>query len=315
MTLNETMGNPAAARIAVLGSLNMDVVLNLQRMPQCGETVHAQGLQYVPGGKGGNQALACARHGAQVVLFGCVGRDAHGNTLRTTLQQGGVEVGYVQVHDSVPTGTAVVMVEPDGSNRIAVVAGANAVAELPMPSFVAALTGAQYLVLQLESPLELLDRAIKVAHAAGCKVVLNPSPVQDLPAHWWPMLEMLVLNEHEAQQLSGIVVVDEDSALRAARHLQAQGVAQVVITLGAMGVVALDASGYCIHPAIKVEVVDTTSAGDTFLGTLLTRLGEGMALGTAVQWGIRAASLCVGRRGAQPSIPQRSEVESMMVAP
>ena len=295
-------------RIVVLGSLNMDVVLRLDSMPARGETVHAQSVSYIPGGKGGNQAVACARHGADVALLGCVGRDAHGEVLRNALAADGVDVSHVTVRDGVPTGTAVVMVEADGSNRIAVIAGANAQADLP-PNFAAMVSQSDFLVVQFETPLELLERAMAVAHQAGCKVVLNPSPVKAVPSQWWPMVDTLVVNEHEAAELSGMAVMDNATALRAAQHFLAQGVQRVVVTMGSQGALALDASGHSVHPAPAVNVVDTTSAGDTFLGTMVTRLGEGCTLAHAVEWSIKAAALCIGRAGAQPSIPQRSEVD------
>lgn len=297
-------------RIVVLGSLNMDVVLRLAHMPARGETVHAQDLSYIPGGKGGNQAVACARHGAQVALVGCVGRDAHGEVLRNALLADGVDVSNVAVHDGVATGSAVVMVEADGSNRIAVIAGANAQADLPA-NFAALLQQSDFLVVQFETPLDVLERAIVAAHQVGCKVVLNPSPVKAVPSSWWPLVDTLVVNEHEAAELSGMAVADAATAVHAARYFLAQGVSRVVVTMGSQGALALDASGHSVHPAPQVPVIDTTSAGDTFLGTMTTRLGEGCTLAQSVQWAISAASLCIGRAGAQPSIPQRTEVQSL----
>lgn len=302
------MTQSSKTRIVVLGSLNMDVVLRLQRMPERGETVHAQDLSYIPGGKGGNQAVACVRHGAQVALVGCVGHDAHGDALRQALVADGVDVSHVAVHDGVATGSAVVMVEADGSNRIAVIPGANAHADLPL-NFAEVLAQADYLVVQFETPLDILDRAVVMARQAGCKVVLNPSPVKAVPSQWWPLIDTLVVNEHEAAELSGMAVTDADTAQRAAQHFVGLGVPQVVVTMGSQGAVALNAAGSSVHPAPQVAVVDTTSAGDTFLGTMVTRLGEGCTLAHAVEWGIRAASLCIGRAGAQPSIPQRAEME------
>lgn len=302
------MTQSSKTRIVVLGSLNMDVVLRLARMPERGETVHAQGLSYIPGGKGGNQAVACARHGAQVALVGCVGRDAHGDVLLGALTADGVDVSNVVVHDGAATGSAVVMVEGDGSNRIAVIAGANALAELPA-NFSEVLAQADYLVVQFETPLEVLDRALAMAQHSRCKVVLNPSPVKAVPSQWWPWIDTLVVNEHEAAELSAMAVTDAATAVHAAQYFVGLGVRQVVVTMGSQGAVAVNAAGHSIHPAPKVEVVDTTSAGDTFLGTMVTRLGEGSILAQAVQWGIRAASLCIGRAGAQPSIPERTEVE------
>ena len=303
------MTQSSKTRIVVLGSLNMDVVLRCTTMPARGETVHAQDLSYIPGGKGGNQAVACVRHGAQVALVGCVGRDAHGDVLRNALAADGVDVAHVAVHEGVATGSAVVMVEADGSNRIAVIPGANALAALPT-NFADVLAQADYLVVQFETPLDVLDGAMAMAHQTGCKVVLNPSPVKAVPSQWWPLIDTLVVNEHEAAELSGMAVTDAATALRAAQHFLGLGVQQVVVTMGSQGALALNSAGHSAHAAPKVNVVDTTSAGDTFLGTMVTRLGEGCTLDHAVQWAIKAAAQCIGRAGAQPSIPLRSELET-----
>ncbi|MDR3002624.1 MAG: ribokinase [Acidovorax sp.] len=309
----------SVARVAVVGSLNMDVVLTLARVPQAGETVHAQGLRYVPGGKGGNQAVACARHGAQVQLFGSVGRDHHGNALRLALHGDGVDVEHVEVHEGLPTGSAVILVEPDGQNRICVVPGANARLTLPEDALLHALVQADFLLLQLEVPDVVIEQVLQAAHSAGCRVVLNPSPVRPLPSAWWPMVHTLVVNEVEAAAFSGLNVDSQQSAERAARALLAHGPQQVVVTLGAQGAVALCAAGphqaapVCSrHAARQVQVVDTTGAGDSFLGAMVTRLAEGCTLAEAVEWGIAAASLCIGVAGAQPSIPARAQVEALV---
>lgn len=306
------------ARIVVVGSLNMDVVLTLERMPGAGETVAASDLHYLPGGKGGNQAVACARHGAQVSLFGSVGRDHHGNTLRLALHGDGVDMDNVSVHEGVPTGTAVIMVEPGGQNRICVVPGANARLELPEEALLNALGQADFLVLQFETPPPVVEQALLAARTAGCSVVLNPSPVREVPPHWWPLIHTLVVNEHEAAALSGEAVDTPESAARAGLGLLARGARQVVVTLGAQGAVALGGPAgtphISRHPAPEVPVVDTTAAGDTFLGAMVTHLAEGCPLADAVSWGIHAASLCIGKAGAQPSIPLRAQVQAFAAA-
>lgn len=307
-----------AAQVTVVGSLNMDVVLTLERVPQPGETITAQALRYVPGGKGGNQAVACVRHGAQVQLFGCVGRDHHGNTLRLALHGDGVNVDHVGVHEGVATGSAVILVEPSGQNRICVVPGANAEVALPEEDFLNAVVQSDYLVLQFETPAAVVEEALHAAHSAGCRVVLNPSPVRAVPDAWWPLVHTLVVNEIEAAAFSGMAVDGPQAAERAARALLAHGVRQVVVTLGAQGAVAVcGTAGHAAapvlsrHPAPQVPVVDTTAAGDTFLGAMVTHLAEGSTLAEAVDWGVRAASLCIQAAGAQPSIPRRAQVEAL----
>lgn len=305
-----------AARIVVVGSLNMDVVLALGRVPEAGETVAAQSLSYLPGGKGGNQAVACARHGAQVTLFGSVGDDHHGESLLQGLRGDGVDVQHVSVHDGVPTGTAVIMVEPQGQNRICVVAGANALLTLHQDSLRPVLAQSDYLVLQFETPHDIVHQALLAAQAVGCKVVLNPSPVRDVPDDWWPLVHTLVVNEHEAAAFAGLPVNSLATSRAAALALLARGVKQVVVTLGSQGALAVEVQGdspeFSEHAARRVDVVDTTAAGDTFLGAMVTRLAQGSTLAQAVPWGIRAASLCIGKAGAQPSIPTRLQVEEIL---
>lgn len=306
-----------SARVAVVGSLNMDVVLTLERVPQAGETVNAQGLRYIPGGKGGNQAVACARHGAQVQLFGSVGRDHHGNALRLALHGDGVDVEHVDVHEGIPTGSAVILVEHSGQNRICVVAGANARLALPDEALLYALAQADFLLLQLETPDAVLEQALHIAHSAGCRVVLNPSPVRAMPDAWWAQIHVVVVNEIEAAAFTGLAVDSLQSAEQAAKVLLSRGPRQVVVTLGALGAVAVcGVGGYAAapicshHAALHVTAVDTTAAGDSFLGAMVTHLAEGSTLAEAVDWGIRTASLCIGVEGAQPSIPSRAKVQA-----
>ncbi|MDI9857357.1 ribokinase [Comamonas sp. 17RB] len=301
----------SVARIAVVGSLHMDAVLHLERVPRAGETVMAHSLRYLPGGKGGNQAVACARHGAQVTLFGCVGRDHHGNSLRLALHDAGVDMDHVQVLDGVSTGAAMVLVEGNGQNRICVVPGANVLLELPDEALLNVLAQADFVLLQRETSDSVLEQVLEAARSAGCRVVFNPSPVRELPEAWWPLVHTLVVNEVEAAAYSDQVVDSPATAADGAQRLLARGVSQVVVTLGAQGAVAVCGGRVSTHPALALPVLDTTGAGDSFLGALVTRLAEGHALGDAVQWGIRAASLCMGQVGAQASIPQRAQVEAL----
>ena len=170
------------------------------------------------------------------------------------------------------------------------------------------LQGAAFLVTQFETPMEQVVRAISVAHEAGCKVLLNPSPVQAIAEPLWPRIDTLVVNEIEAQTLCGQSADSPQEAALAGQALRAKGIARVVVTLGARGAVAIDADGARHHPAPKVQAVDTTAAGDTFLGALAVALGEGQSFDEAVRLGIRAAALCIQQPGAQPSIPQRDAV-------
>jgi len=302
-------------RIAVVGSLNMDLVLQVDRAPEGGETVLAQGLRLIPGGKGGNQAVACARQGARVSLFGRVGDDDHGRALRAALEADGIDHTGVLTDAHEPTGVAAITVEAGGQNRIVVVPGANGRFTLDAGLLQAALHGAGGLVLQFECPLPEVLAAAHQARAAGYPVRLNPSPIQPLPDALWPLVDTLVVNEGEAAALAGLPVATPQEAAAAAQALRARGPAQVVVTLGAAGAVAADAGGCRHHPGIAVRAVDTTAAGDTFLGALSVALARGDTLDAAVADGMRAAALCVTQPGAQPSIPTREAVLQSPPAP
>jgi ribokinase len=300
--------NRRPPRVVVLGSLNMDLVLRMQHAPVAGETVLGHSIASIPGGKGANQAVSCAREGAQVVMIGCVGDDAYGQALRQALLHDGIDTAALRTVAAAPTGTALILVEDSGQNRIVMILGANAKVEIDEVVLRQQVQGAAFLVTQFETPMDQVARAIAVAHRAGCKVLLNPSPVQAIPAPMWPQIDTLVVNEIEARTLCGQSADSPQAAAVAGHALRAKGIARVVVTLGARGAVAVDANGARHHPAPKVRVVDTTAAGDTFLGALTVGLAEGQAFDEAVRLGIRAAALCVQHPGAQPSIPLRDAV-------
>lgn len=302
-------------KIVVLGSLNMDLLMRVPRAPLAGETLLGRSLQHLPGGKGGNQAVSCARQGAEVTMIARVGRDADGDALCAALAADGIRLDAVQRDATQATGVALVMVEDSAQNRIVVIPGANQAVTLDEPAFVAALQGAACFVTQLESPLPVVLRAIGLAQEAGCPVVLNPSPMQPLPEGLWPQVATLVLNEVEAAEYTGLAVADAAGAVAAARALMQRGVGRVVVTLGAQGAVSVDAQRACLHPSMPVQAVDTTAAGDTFTGALAVALAQGARLPQAAARGVQAAALCVTRAGAQPSIPRAAEVDAMPAPP
>lgn len=302
MTASRTVEQPT---VVCLGSLNMDMRVELDHAPASGETVMANALQYGPGGKGANQAVACVRQGARVYMVGKVGADAHGASLVRHLQADGIDTSHVLTDLHHPTGVAMVLVEPSGQNRIVVVGGANQTFRVHAATLAPVLRAADVLVMQLETPVTEVLAAARLAQANGCKVVLNPSPVQGaLPAALWPLIDTLVLNETEAFALCGTdVSANRNAATLAVRHFQLLGVARVVITLGGAGAIAADGEVLTYHPAPQVHVVDTTAAGDTFLGALVVGLARRFVFAQCVHQGIAAASLCVQTAGAQASIP------------
>ena len=296
--------------IVVVGSLNLDLVMRLDRVPGGGETVPGNDFATLPGGKGANQAVACARMGARVAMVGRVGADANGELLRSALAADGIDVGEVDALTAVHSGVAMIWVEEGGQNRIALASGANGLLDAAGVERAAALIdAATMLIVQLEVPMPTVEAAVGRAHRAAVTVLMNAAPAAALPASLWPQIDILVVNESEATALSGVAVVDPVSAARAGVSLRERGPDRVLVTLGEQGVVVVDAGGARHAPARTVQVVDTTAAGDTFIGALAAALCEGRTLDDAVALGQAASALCVTRRGAQASIPYRRELK------
>lgn len=290
--------------IAVLGSTNMDLVAYVARAPRRGETVTGREFRTVPGGKGANQAVAAARAGGEVVMIGAVGTDEYGSRLRTNLEHAGVDTDLLHTTAG-PSGTAHIVVDDDGGNAIVVIPGANGTVTALGPGEHAAITTAGLLLLQLELPLSAVTEAARAAKALGVRTILTPSPVQPLPSELLDAIDLLIPNEHEAAALSGC---DEPHA---AAEVLLRQVPEVVITLGPKGCLYAARGGETVlFPAPAVTAVDTTGAGDTFVGTLAVALGEGRAVPEALAWASSAAALCVQKPGASTSMPYRSEIDA-----
>jgi ribokinase len=299
------------AEVVVVGSINMDLVVRADRLPDPGETVAGTGFATIPGGKGANQAVAAARLGARTAMIGCVGDDAFGAELRHALEADGIDCGAVRVAAGVPTGVALIEVDAAGRNRIVVVPGGNGrLSPDDVAAHEALLAGARAVVLQLEVPLATVASAAARARALGKLVVLNPAPAQPLPPELLASADWLVPNEFEAGLLSGVRVDSTATAAEAARRLLSLGARNVLVTLGAAGVLSATAAEVKHHPARPVTPVDTTAAGDTFIGGLCAALVEGRSLDAAIAFAQAAAAISVTRPGAQTSIPRRDEVES-----
>lgn len=295
--------------ILVVGSLNMDLVLQVEHLPTPGETVLGGAYEAFPGGKGANQAVAAARLGGQVRMVGRVGEDAFGRALKAGLKREGVDVGGV-LPTLGPSGVAFILVDPKGQNQIAVAPGANG-RLLPQDLTEAAFQGIQVVLLQLEIPLETALRALSLGRAAGARTLLNAAPARPLPPEAWAQTDLLLVNEGEGAALLGADPPrTPEEALALARRLRAQGPG-VVLTLGAQGVVwALEGEGHL--PAFPVQAVDTTAAGDAFAGALAVALDEGWPWAEALRFACAAGALAAARTGAQPSLPRRAEVEALL---
>jgi ribokinase len=299
--------------IVVVGSLNLDLVARVERMPRPGETVLALGYAEHAGGKGANQAVAAARAGGRVAMVGRVGHDDAGRRLRDGLAEDGIDVAEVRSVDA-PTGRALIEVDADGQNRIVVVPGANhAWRETDLPR--AVLAEADLVILQREVPDDVVAGAIRRARGSGARVVLNLAPAGAVPPEVLRDVDVLVVNESEAAELAGAsedeVAADPSAAARAlARRVRDQ----VVVTLGAQGAVHAGRTGEGRVAGFPVEAVDTTAAGDAFVGALAARLAEGAPIGDAVRFACAAGAEAATHAGAQPSLPPRAAIERRLEA-
>ncbi|MGW6896316.1 ribokinase [Streptomyces sp. NBC_01727] len=290
--------------IAVLGSTNMDLVAYVARAPERGETVTGREFRTIPGGKGANQAIAAARAGGEVLMIGAVGDDAYGTRLRAELEHAGVETDLLHTAEG-PSGTAHIVVDDTGANAIVVIPGANGTVHTLGHGEMAAIAEADLLLLQLELPLPAVVEGARMAHAQGVRTILTPSPVQPLPDELFDNVDLLIPNEHEAAALSG------KTEPHAAAEILLRHVPEVVVTLGSKGCLYAARGSETIHfPAPEVTAVDTTGAGDTFVGALAVALGEGRAVPEALAWASIAAALCVQKPGASTSMPYRSEIDA-----
>lgn len=298
-------------KVVVLGSLNVDRILQMDRVPEPGETLALNNQDKAGGGKGANQAIAAARSGVQTSFIGRVGADENGKFMLQQLVNSGVTTDLVAVDEDAGTGQAFVMVEKSGENRILIYGGANAqLSAADVKKAQAQIAAADLMVAQLETPVETTQFAFQMAKELGVKTILNPAPaVAKLPAELLKNTDVITPNETEVEILTGIAVTDEAAMLKAAQRLHDLGVATVIITLGSKGVFYDDGAQHGIVPAFKVQAVDTTAAGDTFLGALSSELNPDLSnLKTAIEYGNKASSLAVQKMGAQPSIPTRKDI-------
>ena len=305
----------ARPEVAVVGSANLDLVVEVATVPVAGETVLGGDLRRIPGGKGANQAVAAARLGRRVAMVGRVGDDDAGSMLRSAMDSAGVDTAGLLDTDDTPSGTALIAVGADGDNAIVVSPGANGrVSATDIEDDAAVIGGARVVLLQLEVPVEAVTAAVRLAQGT---VVLNPAPAPaaPLPADLLDGVDVIVPNQTELATLAGhaglsaIGDVDPDTAVALARGLP---VAAVVVTLGADGAMVVTPSEATHVPAPAVLPVDTTAAGDAFCGALADALVGGAGLVDACRWAVRVGAAATLRPGAQPSLPTRSEVDHLL---
>ncbi|EME8858955.1 MULTISPECIES: ribokinase [Enterobacter] len=302
-----------AGNLVVLGSINADHILNLETFPTPGETVTGNQYQVAFGGKGANQAVAAGRSGANIAFIACTGDDDTGERVRKQLASDNIDVSPVSVVEGESTGVALIFVNAEGENVIGIHAGANAALTTErVEAQRAIISGADALLMQLESPVESVLAAAKIAHENHTTVVLNPAPARVLSDELLALVDIITPNETEAEKLTGIRVENDDDAARAAGALHDKGIGTVIITLGSRGVwVSANGEGRRV-PGFKVKAIDTIAAGDTFNGALVTALLEGRAMDEAIRFAHAAAAIAVTRKGAQPSVPWRKEIDEFL---
>ena len=295
-------------KILVIGSANADLVIHSERMPVLGETLVGSSFSVGAGGKGLNQAVAAKKLGGDVVFVGAVGDDLNGKMLRERMESYGIDFKGLVTADA-PTGCAMITVV-GGDNFIILDEGANASVTVDTIDLLEGLIAeADSLMMQYEIPTEAIVRAARIAHANGTRVVVNPAPFKKLDAEFYSLVDILVPNEHEARMLVGIDPCDEAGALKALGAIRELGVGTAVITLGERGCVYNDGERTVFCPAVKTNVVDTTSAGDSFIGALCVRLCGGDSLADAVRYATKVSAITVSRAGASDSIPYANDIE------
>lgn len=298
------------SKVVVFGSMNMDLSIAAPRMPEAGETLQGSGFLANAGGKGANQAIAAARLGAPVHMLAAVGADVFGRELVDGLEHAGVGCEDVRALEGVTTGVAVI-VRTAGENRIVLSAGANHALSTDDVSADLRRVGEKndVFVTQGECDPDATVAALHAAHDLGLFTIFNPAPARTVPDDLWACIDLVCLNETECQIMCGVLPVDEETCLCAAQRLRNLGAGSVVITLGSSGSFAVDENGTTVRvPAARAEVVDTTGAGDTFIGALAAGRAKGLSLEESMRWGAAAAAVTVSRLGAQQSIPTAEEV-------
>lgn len=303
-------GFDMGSKITVVGSINVDLVIKSERIPRAGETITGGAFQVISGGKGANQAVAVARQGVSTSFIGCIGDDNFGRQQRAALLKEHINLDYVSEIASESTGVAIIIIEPDGDNRIILSPGANArLTPAMIEGSEQAIADADILICQLETPVRAAQRALEIARRHGTTTILNPAPAIPLTSSILSLCDYLIPNETEAEALSGVAVSNPESAQKAAEIIGEHCPGTVMITLGEQGVLTRADGQVDFTEALSVKAIDTTAAGDTFIGSLAAFLASGDPLEIALKKAMYAAALSVTKKGAQTSIPGKHEFE------
>lgn len=299
--------------ILVLGSSNTDMIIKLKKIPKPGETVIGGKFSTAAGGKGANQAVAAARAGGNVTFIARVGSDVFGVTAVERFKNDGINVDYIIKDKAEPSGVALIFVDENGENSIAVASGANAaLTPMDIESCEHIIKENKYLLMQLETPIDTIETAAKIAAENNVKVILNPAPAQKLSKDLLKNISIITPNETEAELLVGFPITNEEDAERAAKVLMEMGIEIVVITLGSRGAFVLSDAFNGLVPSFPVKAIDTTAAGDVFNGALAVSLSEGKQIKDAVVFANAAAAISVTEIGAQPSAPNLTDINNLL---
>ncbi len=298
-------------KIIVVGSSNVDLTVRVRRLPLPGETIRGATLLRTNGGKGANQAVAAARLGADVVFITCLGNDASGGMLSAQFAADGIDTSCIKL-SATPTGTALIFVDDNAENCIAVAPGSNNdLLPADIDAARSTMEGASYLLVQLVIPMPTVVRSVELAHSLGIKTIMNPAPMNPVPEDLFSRIWLITPNQTEAEQLTGVHVESEDDAARAAEVLFAKGVKNVIVTMGSKGSLVCTPEALEFVPSRKVKAIDTTGAGDVYNGALVAALSQGKSLIEAARIATLASSIAVTRMGAQTSAPYANEIESL----
>lgn len=298
-------------KIVVIGSLNMDCVIETPHMPKKGETISGRSVTLIPGGKGANQAYAAGVLGGKVAMIGAVGSDSFGETLKSNLRNAGVDISSVSVIENETTGQAFITVDDGGENSIIIIAGTNGMVTKELVQRCQdKIKESDIVIMQLEIPLETVQYTKDLAVSLGKTVIIDPAPaVEDLPDDFFENVDYIKPNETELQILTGRKMKTEAELAEGAKEMLSRGVKQVIVSLGEKGCLLVSDEGEKFFPANKVKAVDTTAAGDSFTAAFALALSEGRSCEEAIRFGQKVSAIVVTRKGAQTSIPTREEVD------